>query len=36
MCSCKDGYILADDGKGCNGENEHLQYMHRHVACTYN
>ena len=36
VCSCKGGFELADDKKGCNGENEHLQYMHRHVACTYN
>ena len=34
-CSCKDGYELADDKKGCNGKNEHIQYMHRHVTCTY-
>ena len=31
-CSCKDGYELDDDKKGCNGGNEHA-YLY--VLCMY-
>ena len=34
VCSCEDGYILADDGKGCNGRNDHT-CLHMYYVCMY-
>ena len=34
-CSCRDGYLLDGDGRGCTGKRSHTYYNHTIYIRTY-